>query len=90
MALDATLTKLVNAVLTSTTRPDGTKFSALPNTFKDLIGANANPSETNEYLITIRTSPDGQTASAFVQAVNSRASSANGPIDIATLATKLV
>lgn len=83
------LQKLVDGVIASIILPDGTYPAAAPNAWKDHQGRQINASDTNEFELVVRTNPDG-TAYATVRPVGSKASSLNGPIDTAVLATKLV
>jgi hypothetical protein len=87
---DPTLQKLVDGLIASIQLPDGSYPDAAPNAWKDSQGKNIPAIDTDEFEIVLRVLPDGQSASASIRPLGSRARAIAGPIDNSVLATKLV
>jgi hypothetical protein len=86
-----TLQKLIDALISSTRRPDGTVPDAAPNAFKDSLQVTVSSADTSDFELIVRTDPSGgNTASVQVRAIGSKALSIMGKLDTTILATKLV
>lgn len=88
---DLTLRKLIDGLIASIVRRDGTAPDAAPDAFKDRVGGDITAT-TAEFAIEFRTNPDGLSAWCKVSPLGdpAGAQAISGNVDLAVLATKLV
>lgn len=85
---DATLQRLIDAIIDCIKRPDGTFPDAAPNAFKD-SKENTVPVMGAAFVLSIAISENGSFAMAQVSPPSCAADSIVGELDTAKLATKL-
>jgi hypothetical protein len=85
---DPVLDRFVNIILEVILKPNGELFVPLP--WRDASNQLTVVNDTDEFFVFVHIKPGGLTASARVQASNSKAMSVHGPVDLRALAAKLV
>lgn len=87
---NATLQKLIDGIISSVKLPDGSFPDPPPNAWKSRTGQQIDADDTNQFVLHLRTNPDGETATAYILPVGSKAQVIVGIVDTNILATKLV